>query len=556
MRTKTKTSLRLHGLGSESTTHVGSSSRALVTAALAAVVLSAACSSDGTRAGAAAGTGSVNPPTGTAGTGTGAGGSGSPSPGAGGASSGVAGGSLATAGAGGVLSASSGAGGAVAVATAGAAGGFVVPPTTNSDHCLYGYSKLPSDDTMAAGPVKYSTPGGDDTTLQPEVLQWMTDNKWTGAHVIWHAVRGCKDGTAGGLLGPLGLSTSLCKDHPELVPADQNCKTAGDGYQFLLFHRHMLQSLKALWPKHAADFNGFAKFPTTKADLPDVWNTSDPNWGANKTQILAAADIADNIDKPENLAKFPTEGALGHWLQCNVGAAKLSGVPDEPYIGLHFNLHDQWARTGGAHGLNDGQKNVTNYMFWKLHGWIDNVWEKYRVAKGITKDTTAMQKYTQDLKQSCNEMDIAESILKQTGGGTTTANDCPPDVNESGDFHTKVRPLFESASNHCASCHGPSQTSPYANLTLGGQVSSKCIVGRLKRASLDGGQIKLLEPGDPEHSFLYLKPAGLAGGAGCVSTDPDRPCNTATMPPSGKTMTDAELKILYDWIKAGAAGPT
>jgi len=27
------------------------------------------------------------------------------------------------------------------------------------------------------------------------------------------------------------------------------------------------------------------------------------------------------------------------------------------------------------------------------------------------------------------------------------------------------------------------------------------------------------------------------------------------MPPSGKTMTDAELKILYDWIKGGAAGP-
>jgi len=27
------------------------------------------------------------------------------------------------------------------------------------------------------------------------------------------------------------------------------------------------------------------------------------------------------------------------------------------------------------------------------------------------------------------------------------------------------------------------------------------------------------------------------------------------MPPSGRTVTDAELKILYDWIKAGAAGP-
>jgi hypothetical protein len=75
------------------------------------------------------------------------------------------------------------------------------------------------------------------------------------------------------------------------------------------------------------------------------------------------------------------------------------------------------------------------------------------------------------------------------------------------------------------------------------------------KGSRDGGQIPLIQAGDPEHSFLYLKPAGLADAAGCVSTNPDRPCNTATMPPSGKTMTDAELKILYDWIKAGAAGP-
>lgn len=521
-----------------------------MTAALVAVALSAACSSDGNQGGSA-GTAAMNPPA-SAGNGSSpTAGSGSAQPGAGGSSS-IGGAAAATGGSGPVLS-SSGSGGTVSSGGTGSGSGGT-PSATNMDHCLYGYPPEKTDDTMAAGPVIFQTSQKqDDTTLQPEVLKWMTDNKWTGAHVIWHAVRGCKDGTAGGLLGPLGLSTSLCTQHPELVPADQNCKTAGDGYQFLLFHRHMLQSLKQLWPKHAADFAGFAKFPTTKADLMAPWNAADPNWGANKTQILAAADIGDNIDKPDNLAKFPTEGALGHWLQCNVGAKALPDSPNEPYIGLHFNLHDQWARTGSSHGLNDGQVNVTNYMFWKLHGWIDNVWEKYRIAKGITKDAAAMQKYTQDLKQSCNEMDIAENILKNNTG--TAMDDCPPNVNETGDFHTKVRPLFESASNHCASCHGPSQTSPYANLTLGGAVSSKCIVGRLKRASLDGGQIQLLVPGDPEHSFLYLKAAGLADAAGCVSSDPDRPCNTAAMPPSGKTFTEAELKILYDWIKAGAAGP-
>jgi hypothetical protein len=247
---------------------------------------------------------------------------------------------------------------------------------------------------------------------------------------------------------------------------------------------------------------------------------------------------------------------VGHWLQCPVGSAVPGFAPQMPYIGLHFNLHDQWSRgANSTHGLNNGQVNITNYMFWKLHGWIDKVWEKYRVAKGLTKEgSPEMQKYKQDLAAQCYEMDIEVEILKQTMGEGPVL-DCPPDVDETGDFHTKVRPIFETDANHCASCHGPAQTSPYAGLTLGGQISSKCLVERLKRDTIGGGQFKMVVPGDPDNSWLYLKASGQAATAGCSSTDPNKPCNTATMPPSGRTMTDAELAILRDWISAGANYP-
>ena len=427
-----------------------------------------------------------------------------------------------------------------------------MPDPTNADHCLYGYDPLASDDTMKSGPDLFTPDGGGatDTVVQPEVLQWMTDNKWPGAHVVWHAVRGCTIGTAAGLLQPLGFP-DVCKDYPVLIPTDQTCRSAGDGYQFLLFHRHMIQTLKQLWPKHAADFDGFPKFPTKKEELPEVWNASDPQWS---DEILAAAAIADNIE--QNLDKFPDEGSLGFWLQCPVGTMTPSFAPLMPYIGLHFNLHDEWSRgSGSAHGLNNGQVNITNYMFWKLHGWIDKIWEKYRVAKGLTQEgSPEMQKYKQDLAQQCHEMDIEIEILKQTVGDGPVL-DCPPDVDETGVFHTQVRPLFETDKNHCASCHGPAQTSPYAGLTLGGQISSKCVVERLKRASNDGGQFKLVEPGDPDHSYLYLKASGKAKDAGCTSSDPDKPCNTATMPPSGRTFTDDELAILRQWIADGANYP-
>jgi len=425
------------------------------------------------------------------------------------------------------------------------------PHPTNVDHCRYGYDPLPSDQTMASGPSLFTLPDGSvDTVVQPEVLQWMTDNKWQGAHVIWHAVRGCNIGTATGLLAPLGLP-NICEEYPVLVPTDQTCRSAGDGYRFLLFHRHMIETLKQLWPQHSADFDGFATFPTTKEELPEVWNTMDPSWSA---QILEAAQIADNIE--QHLDKFPDEGSLGFWLQCPVGTAAPSFAPQMPYIGLHFNLHDQWSRGASSeHGLNNGQVNITNYVFWKLHGWIDKVWEKYRVAKGLTTEgSPEMQKYEQDLAAQCYEMDLEVEILKQTVGEGPIL-DCPPDVDETGYFHTTVRPIFENDANHCSACHGPAQTSPYAGLTLGGSISSSCLVERLKRASNDGGQFQLVVPGDPESSWLYLKASGKAETAGCTSTDPNKPCNSATMPPSGRTMTDAELEILRQWIADGANYP-
>ena len=49
--------------------------------------------------------------------------------------------------------------------------------------------------------------------------------------------------------------------------------------------------------------------------------------------------------------------------------------------------------------------------------------------------------------------------------------------------------------------------------------------------------------------------SGTADAAGCVSNDPNKPCNTAAMPPGGKTMTDAELEILRKWIADGANDP-
>jgi hypothetical protein len=187
-------------------------------------------------------------------------------------------------------------------------------------------------------------------------------------------------------------------------------------------------------------------------------------------------------------------------------------------------------------------------MFWKLHGWMDNVWEKYRLAKGLKRSD---QKYIDDMLAQCREMDIEEEICRTGDKPVDTSGPLPV---ESGFFHEKVRPIFESATNKCSGCH--SASGPEAAMSLGGHISSKDIVaGLVNKQALDGGQYKRIVPGQPEQSWLYLKITGATSG--CTPTA-DGQCLGGPMPPSADGMTSVsadDAAILRQWIMDGAKGP-
>jgi hypothetical protein len=442
-------------------------------------------------------------------------------------------------------------------AVAGAGGAATASHTV--DHCLYGYDPEPTDDTMAYGPAEFLAPGVTDESqvdliVQPEVLDWFHAHNWEDVHVEWHAIRTCSTSAKGS-----GTEINICQ-YTQLIPTDQNCQTGGDGYQFLLAHRHMIQILSQLWPKHADDFKGFDHFPQSAADVPAQWQAAWKPWSA---ATLQNGLIGDNIDQPENLAKFPDEGTLGFWLQCLAGQTLPNRSDAIASGGIHFDLHGQWVRTCPSgitcnqHALNNGNANVDNYMFYKIHGWIDGVWAKYRKAKGLSDDDP---KFKADLLAQCREMDTEEQLSIQTlgaqGGTGTTADNTPLPV-ESGFFHEQVRPIFEDPNNKCSSCH--SETGPSAGLSLGGHISSADIVtGLVNQPAIDGGQFMLVVPGDPDHSWIYLKAAGLAPNAGCTASNGGL-CITAVMPPNGggaTTVTSDQLATLRQWISDGAPAPT
>jgi len=445
---------------------------------------------------------------------------------------GVSAGGASGASAGGVSAGGAATGGSPGLSGSGgsAAGGGFPSDIHTRDHCVEGYEPDPSDATMIDGPAEFTQNGQTDLTVQPAVLAWMQAHKWEPAHFEWHSIRRCN---GGGSMSKINICS-----HTEMIPSDQECKSDGDGLQFLAMHRHMIQSLKQLWPNHQEQFNGFDHFPQSAADVPEQWRADWNKAAPFSSTDIANAKIADEIDK--HLDMFPTEGAFGRWLQCLAPT----------YSGLHGSLHFAWVRTqNDTHGLGNQFTNIDNYMFWKLHGWIDKVWEKYRVAKGLAPDDLEL---TDAIAAQCYEMDklaslIDPSLTNDPGNATLPE--------ESGVFHTQVRPMFESSTNKCSGCHGPQ--GPEAGMTLGGHVSSADIVSNLvNHPTATGGQFIRVVPGDPEHSWLYLKAAALAADAGCMETATAQ-CKTGQMPPTTSVRpTTEQLQTLYDWIKSGAPAPT
>jgi hypothetical protein len=318
--------------------------------------------------------------------------------------------------------------------------------------------------------------------------------------------------------------------HPELIPAHQECADAEDGYQFLVMHRHMMQGLRQAFPKGKALFEGFPSFPFDAKDVPEQWRS---RWGTGWSQQIL--EVAKKLEDIENhLDEFPTEGDLGRYIQCGGMANGASSI--------HGALHFKWVVNESPHSLGKQAVNIDNYMFWKLHGWIDKIWERYRVAKGLTPDEP---KLIDALADQCREMHALGLVFDPTLDDDPTA----PLPEEHGYFHEQVRPILEK---HCSGCH--SEKSPDANMSLGGRISSAKVVENLVNVnSLHGGQFKRVVPGQPNQSWLYLKPAGLAMSAGCTGAM----CNTQVMPPTGAvTLTSAELDVIAKGISDGAPAPT
>jgi len=395
------------------------------------------------------------------------------------------------------------------------------------DHCVEGELADTRDAMLDGKPEQWKgNDGAIDLVLPKPVLTWMSERVWTQSHDAWHNVRRC---SGGGSFGGFGGSSAVCS-MKELIPAHQECADAEDGYQFLVMHRHMMRALRQTFPEHTELFAGFPTFPLEAKDVPSEWQG---RWGTGWAQSIK--DVAKTLESIESkLSQFPSEGDLGKFIQCGAMSNGASSI--------HGALHFKWVVNASPHSLGKQTVNIENYMFWKLHGWIDTIWERYRVAKGLSADEP---KLTEALTAQCREMHrLGQAVAPTSSGG----NKDPLPV-EHGFFHESVRPILEKV---CSGCH--SESSPEAGLPLGGQVSSADIVKQLVNVTaMHGGTFKRVVPSSPDKSWLYLKVSGTAMAAGCQGSG----CNAQVMPPAGQvSLSKTDLMTIRQWISDGAPAPT
>ncbi len=404
-------------------------------------------------------------------------------------------------------------------------------------HCIIQPKPDPRDDMLTGEPRELAV-GASRDLLVPELVEaWMDENEFAESHDAWHLVRkwdqGCRRSNATG--EGCSAARRLMQQKLERAPIQQGAP--GDGLAFMMMHRHMIQMLKATFPKHATLFDGFKKVPRTTNDPenPTPWRTL--NWSSDN---VAGFDILENIEK--NVGMFKDEDDLGTYIQNTyvwTAQQPISSV-NRQGDGLHGALHAQWAVSGSPANLIQQAVDVKNHIFWKLHGWIDDVWERYRVAKGLKNDDPAYQKL---LLEQCMEMHM---LMPKNRGMTTSPGgpvDGGPATPETGVFAQTVRPIFE---NTCAGCH--SGMGPSAGLVLGGAgVSSAEVHEGLIGTMSTNGEYPLVEPGNPARSWVYLKASGESAAASCSGS-----CDREKMPPSGSGLDPAALMTLKQWIMNGA----
>ncbi len=207
---------------------------------------------------------------------------------------------------------------------------------------------------------------------------------WGQHHVQWHAVRQWD------LNDEATQQWMLSQGWRR---ADRQEGEAGNGFDFLVVHRAMLELLREKFPEYAALLAGWATPPTNPTDPADAL----PN-GVQTPFDPRFQQAIRRIENPPD--SFATEDEWGLCVQTS-----LRPVPGKPFqrstdpsAGIHNYIHTRFSDLRSPVDMGNPGIDLGNQRFWRLHGWIDARWTAYRTAKGLSDQDAAFRQAIQDHK--------------------------------------------------------------------------------------------------------------------------------------------------------------
>lgn len=257
-------------------------------------------------------------------------------------------------------------------------------PDPAEEHCSMEMPPDPRDSMIqSTAPVEWISETARDVLMPQPVLDWINEHGLNEAHDAWHATRRW-DQTCNVSNAP----AESCRFGRALVAqnlfrAEYQQGAPGAGLAFLHMHRHMLLMFKAAFPTHLELFRSWTHVPRSADDPENTMPWRELTWTADN---LVGFDILENIE--QHIGMFPTEDDLGNFME-----STFRWTPEDPTVAkgmpgaaMHGAIHREYSVRGSPANMGSPATSLPNYTFWKLHGFIDDVWERYRAAKDLAVD--------------------------------------------------------------------------------------------------------------------------------------------------------------------------
>ena len=254
------------------------------------------------------------------------------------------------------------------------------------EHCSMEMPPDPRDSLIeSTAPVPWMSESGtaQDVLMPQPVLDWINERGMNEAHDAWHATRRW-DQTCNVSNAPAescSFGRSLISRN--LFRAEYQQGASGAGLAFLHMHRHMLHEFRSAFPLHVELFSSWTHVPRSTDDPENTMPFKEISWTEDN---LIGFDILENIE--QHLDMFPTEDDLGNFME-----SRFRWTPEDPTLStgvagsaIHGAVHREYAVRGSPANMGAPATSLPNFTFWKLHGFIDDVWQRYRVAKQLTED--------------------------------------------------------------------------------------------------------------------------------------------------------------------------